>query len=532
HVPGVVVDITERKVAQLNKEAEQRTLWAALPVPCYSLNAEGRIDFFNDAAARLWGRVPELGQEMWGGAHAVVALDGSAVCREESPTAIALRERRSVRGAEFYVVRPDGSRRRIIAHPDPIFDSAGHCTGVVNVMFDVTEERLAHAALIEARDVAVAASRAKDDFLAALSHELRTPLNPVLLLASDAAGNPDYPAQIREDFENVRKNIELEARLIDDLLDITHITRGLMKLDRSVIHLHDLLHEAAQKVQRDAGEKSLAFNWGLAAEQGLVNADPVRLQQVFWNVLKNAVKFTPPGGVVGIHSRLTGDGRAISVSIQDNGIGMDAGELERIFNAFVQGNHADKGGAHLFGGLGLGLAISHKIMELHQGHIVASSGGPGKGSCFVMELPLAAPEEKAPGTGLPQGGRPPAAPAHLRILIVEDNAGTREALQRLLTRRGHQVVTAGSGFEACQQASAQTFDLAICDVGLPDTDGRSLLIKLHRLQPGLPAIAMTGYGTQRDMEQSGEAGFLLHLTKPVSASQLEEGIAFIATCAA
>ncbi len=531
HFPGVVVDITERKAAQLSKEKEQRALWAALPVPCYSLDVEGRIDFFNEAAAELWGRRPELNKDKWGGALTTTALDGSPIRCEEGPTAMALRGQRSVRGIELYVVRPDGSRRWIITHPDPIFDSSGSCIGVVNVMFDVTDERLATAEVVKARDQALAASRAKDDFLAALSHELRTPLNPALLLASDAAANPAYPEAVRMDFESISRSIELEARLIDDLLDLTRISRGLLKLDSVSVDLHAVVKEAAQKVQADAAAKKITLNWDLAASSTMVKGDPVRLQQVFWNVLKNAVKFTPSLGVVSISSSVGKAGDHIAVQIRDTGIGMSAADLSSVFGAFVQGSHAENGGAHVFGGLGLGLAISEKVMGLHQGRITATSEGLRKGSTFEIEMPLAAQAERVPAPlggqpaklGLPAKGERP----QWRFLIVEDNAGTRQALQRLLVRRGHSVAVAGSGQEACVMAAGQSFDLAICDVGLPDTDGHTLVGELHRLQPRLAAIAMTGYGSERDIEHSDKAGFLLHLTKPVSVPKLEEAIASI-----
>ncbi len=527
--PGVILDVTERKLAQLDKERQQHALWAALPVACYALDVEGRVTFFNEAARKLWGRAPKLGVEKWGGAHALATLDGQPLTHERSPIVNALKGRRSVCEDELFIVRADGSRRRVIPHIDPVLDPTGTFIGVVNVMFDVTEERLARAALLEARDQAVAASRAKDDFIAALSHELRTPLNPVLLLASDAAGNTDYPAEAREDFERVRKNIELEAKLIDDLLDVTRISRGLMKLETSVTDLYGIVREAGLKVKPDAQDKSVTLQWCLPGEAVFVNGDAVRLQQVFWNVLKNAVKFTPHGGRIDIQAVPASHAGSVAVRIQDSGIGMVPAELDTIFSAFVQGDHAGKGGAHQFGGLGLGLAISQKIMELHHGTITATSDGRGKGSAFVVEMPLAvpamtvAPAENAfrnPVSATPLSG--------LSILIVEDNTGTRETLQRLLVRRGYQVAAADSGHAARELVAAQIFDLAICDVGLPDTDGHTLLAELHRLRPGLAAIAMTGYGTEKDMAQSNQAGFLLHLTKPVTVAHLEQAIAQIA----
>lgn len=428
----------------------------------------------------------------------------------------------------------------VIARGKVLRDASGEAVHMAGVVVDITDrkeeqlaretekegqwarERASHAALREARDQAVAASRAKDDFLAALSHELRTPLNPVLLLASDMAGNADYSKEVRADFETVYKGVELEARLIDDLLDLTRITSGKLKLDCGVVDLHAIAREAEEKVAADAHDKHITIQWDLAATRSSVHGDAVRLQQVFWNVLKNAVKFTPVRGVIRIESRDSSDEQEIQVQVQDSGIGIDPRELGGIFGAFTQGTNVETG-AHLFGGLGLGLAISQKIMQMHAGRIIATSQGSGQGSSFSIEMPARA--TAAAGAVNPQESAPaPAAMAGLSILLVEDHPPTRQILERLLTRRGHGITAVGSGREACDHVKTRDFDLLICDVGLPDTDGHTLLQDLCRLRPGLRAIAMTGYGTEHDVEKSDRAGFLTHLTKPVSISRLEDAL--------
>ncbi len=249
--------------------------------------------------------------------------------------------------------------------------------------------RIAEREATQARDKAVAASRAKDDFLAALSHELRTPLNPVLLLASDAATNPDIPSTLRADFETIARNVSLEARLIDDLLDLTRITRGKLTLSLEPTDPHRMLEEALAIVRQDILEKRQQVHLDLAPERPAIEADPVRLQQVFWNVLKNAVKFTPEGGVIRIESKVLSGDRLL-VRVTDTGHGLTPEELARIFDAFAQGDHIKGPSHHRFGGLGLGLAISRTLVELHRGTIRASSEGRDRGATFEIELPLSA----------------------------------------------------------------------------------------------------------------------------------------------
>jgi signal transduction histidine kinase len=243
-----------------------------------------------------------------------------------------------------------------------------------------------------ARDAAEDANQAKDDFLAALSHELRTPLNPVLLLATEAAENDNVPAEVRADFDTIAKNVMLEARLIDDLLDLTRITRGKLTLDFQRVPLHGVIRDAVANVEREMKEKELSLSLDFWDANPVVEGDPVRLQQVLWNVLKNAAKFTGRRGEVRVTTRPGAGPNAgrVIVEISDNGIGISPGEIGRIFDAFAQGNHGEKQNLHRFGGLGLGLAISRSLVELHSGRIRAFSSGVGRGSTFTIDLPLAA----------------------------------------------------------------------------------------------------------------------------------------------
>jgi PAS domain S-box-containing protein len=251
----------------------------------------------------------------------------------------------------------------------------------------------------QARAAAERANKAKDDFLATLSHELRNPLNPVLLIASEAAQNPELSAEVRGDFEMIQRNVELEARLIDDLLDLTRITRRKMSLELRPVEVHEVLHEAIAIVRRDAETKNLAITSIFAAENTRIMADPARLQQIFWNVLRNAVKFTPENGKISIVTRNVPKKHELEIEVTDTGIGMTAEEITRIFEAFSQGDHAGSTGAHRFGGLGLGLAIAQYLVRMHGGRIEAKSGGLNQGSTFFVVLPLLERSEPAAKTG-------------------------------------------------------------------------------------------------------------------------------------
>lgn len=237
-----------------------------------------------------------------------------------------------------------------------------------------------------AKEVAEKANSAKDAFLAALSHELRTPLNPVLLLASAAAEDPELPQQARADFATIRDNIEIEARLIDDLLDLNRIAHGKIALDKRKLDCHEVLDNAIAIVEPEIRRKKISLSINLEKKPCQLTADRTRLQQVFWNVLSNAVKFTPEKGKITIATALTPDRKQFSIKITDSGIGMTEDEIRRIFDAFAQGEHANNSGRHKFGGLGLGLSISRMLVNMHEGSISAYSAGVGHGATFTIRL--------------------------------------------------------------------------------------------------------------------------------------------------
>jgi len=417
---------------------------------------------------------------------------------------------------------------RVIHEPER--DMVGNVIGVVAVITDITGRKQAERDMEAARDKAEAASRAKDDFLAALSHELRTPLNPVLLLASEHASDATLPEEAREAFRTIRKNVELEARLIDDLLDLTRITRGKLSLNVAVHDVHTILQDAVATMRPELEAKRLTLIFELRAMRAKVWADAVRLQQVLWNVLKNAVKFTPEEGEIHVTTRDAAEEGRVSIEVRDSGIGMTPAELARVFEAFAQGDHAHAGGSHRFGGVGLGLTISRMIVEMHRGSIRASSAGRGRGSVFTIELPVGADEtaaserEKARApTVSPFRGMGGSGERKMKLLLVEDHDATRVALARLLERRGFEVVPAGSVREAREAVERGGIELVISDIGLPDGNGFELMTELKNGY-GLRGIALTGYGMDHDVLRSQAAGFVVHLTKPVTVQALEKAL--------
>jgi PAS domain S-box-containing protein len=449
---------------------------------------------------------------------------------DEEPNILA-RVRRGERIEHYETIRQrkDGSLIEISLTVSPMKDSSGKIVGASKIGRDITQQKQAERELERAHKEAVAASRAKDDFLAALSHELRTPLNPVLLLASDSAENPELPDEIRAQFTTIRNNVELEARLIDDLLDITRITHGKLSLNTGWVDVHAVLKEAIATLQSELNQKQVSLTLKLAEGKSAMNGDTVRLQQIFWNVLKNAVKFNTEGGKITVETSLIADGEKIAVKIIDTGIGLTAQEISRIFNAFSQGDHASNEDSHHFGGLGLGLTISRMLVELHSGMIYAMSDGRGKGATFVIELPLVQANKNngsfAPSDPLIKNGTQAclSKKSGMRILLVEDHEPTRTALTNLLTRRDYTVMAASSVTEARAIARQEKFDLVVSDIGLPDGNGYILMSEL-RDNFGLKGIALTGYGMEQDMIRGQNAGFVAYLIKPVRVECLEKAL--------
>ena len=366
--------------------------------------------------------------------------------------------------------------------------------------------------LLSAKKAAEKANKAKDQFLAALSHELRTPLSPVLMMSTAMELDPALPDEVRDQAGIIRRNAELEARLIDDLLDHSRIRHGKLNLVRSQVDIHDLLSQTEEIVRSEGTSKRVAIAFEKRAQDHFVFGDSARLQQVFWNIIKNGVKFTPSGGEVRVVTSSADD--ELAIRITDTGVGISTDALPKIFQAFEQGSLPTGS----FGGLGLGLAISRAIVQMHGGRIEAESEGVGRGAIFTVALKTIA---------RPIAPEPPIAPlltaesGKLRLLLVEDHDSTREVLARILRRAGHRVHDAGTGTQALDLLqTAGPFDAVISDLGLPDRNGFDLLREIRVTHPDLPAIALSGYGMDEDVKRAKDAGFTAHLVKPIPFDQL------------
>jgi two-component system CheB/CheR fusion protein len=362
-----------------------------------------------------------------------------------------------------------------------------------------------------------AALKEKEYFIAVISHELRTPLNPVLVAASMLQHDQKLEPETRELIRMIHRNATLEARLIDDLLDLTRMEHGKLELDRRPVDVRAVLEGAVEVCRADLEAGKLALEVDTVGGPQIVEADVSRLQQVFTNILRNAIKFTPAGGRVRV--RCLPDGESCSVEVSDSGAGIDSEFLPRAFDAFEQGDktHARKQG------LGLGLAICKTILDLHGGVITVRSEGKGRGATFVVKLPTVAGVRSVAAEVKPQPDvQHPIKP--LRILLVEDHADTARLMRLLLAADGHSVQWAGDMAQGLKLAATQDFDLLLSDVGLPDGTGVDLMRTLRQEGSTLPGIVLSGYGQEQDIARSREAGFSAHLVKPLSLPKLREAI--------
>jgi PAS domain S-box-containing protein len=410
-------------------------------------------------------------------------------------------------------VRRDGSTFEAEVILAALRNDEGKLRGYSKVTRDITDQTRSRE--FEAEKIAAQkASKAKDDFLAALSHELRTPLTPALAAATYLEDNAEkIPHEFVEDIQLIKRNVKLQARLIDDLLDLTRITRGKLRLDLENCDVHTIIRNAIDTASSAIAAKKLKFSTKLNARQHHILADSIRLQQVFWNLINNAVKFTPPGGQIVIHT-CNDDASRFHFDITDNGIGIEHERMDLLFTPFEQ---ADASVSRQFGGLGLGLAISKHLVHLHHGTIEADSRGRSFGATFKVTLDALTQGDAKAELGSPTRSKPP---KPLRVLLVEDHRDTRRMLSRLLTHFGHQVLTADNVRSALDIVGLGETDVLVCDIGLPDGSGYDVISQTRRTRP-IKAVALTGFGTDEDLRRSKEAGFDFHLVKPVDLHELQ-----------
>ncbi|WP_348251384.1 PAS domain S-box protein [Leptolyngbya subtilissima] len=435
---------------------------------------------------------------------------------------------------EAELVFEDGVVNYMYGRAVPLRDGAGNVRGVIGAYVDISDRKQAEAEREQllareqaARKEAERANRIKDEFLAVLSHELRSPLNPILgwtHLLQNGKLNPDRQA---EALATIERNAKLQTQLIEDLLDISRIMQGKLTLTAASVSLTFVISAAVETVRLAAEAKQIQILLDLDTAVAPVSGDAARLQQVVWNLLTNAVKFTPNGGQVEVELRQLN--QLAQIRVIDTGKGIDPQFLPHVFEYFRQ---ADSTTTRKFGGLGLGLAIVRQIVEMHGGTVKAESLGNNQGATFTVRLPTI--QKMVPAVFEPthaEVGNQETPLSDLRILVVDDDDDTRELQAFLLEQRGARVTAVTSGLEALQALDRFTPDVIVSDIGMADMDGYMLMQQIRSRPPSqggqVPAIALTAYARDFDQQKARQVGFQAHITKPVEPEALVEAIAIL-----
>ncbi len=422
-------------------------------------------------------------------------------------------------GAPFQMVEQpftdrNGATRFLNVNLLRLLDSQQHIQGVLYLVEEKTRD-------MTLRNDLLSANAAKDQFLALLSHELRNPLSPVIAMVAELEAHVDS-AEMRHALDVIRRNVELEARLIDDLLDITRISKGKLKLGFEAVSIHNVLQRALEICRDEISQKALRVDLQLNAREHFVHGDSARLQQVFWNLIKNSVKFTPASGRITLSTVNPQPGQ-IEIRTTDTGIGIEPEKVNKIFNAFEQGQSSI---TRKFGGLGLGLAISKAMVLAHGGTISTFSAGRDRGATFTIRLATIATPTRLELDLQPDGHGRETTPARSgrtpRLLVVDDHPDTCTGMKMILERRGYDITVAHTADQASEKARSQNFDLLISDIGLPDRSGYELMQELSGR--GLRGIALSGFGMESDINRARASGFSEHLTKPINFERLEQVI--------
>ncbi len=534
---GITIDITDRKMVEdALAESEMRFRHMADSAPVLIWATDENIDctFFNQNWLRFTGRTME--QELGDGWLDNVHPEDRETVESTYKSAFDARE---VFAGEFRLRRADGEYRWVLNHGVPRAMAEGGFAGYIGSCIDITDRRRAEAEreeLLErerdARAIAEMASHTKDEFLAVVSHELRAPLNAILGWARILSTKSVGPETMTQAIETIERSARAQSNIIDDLLDTARITSGKLRLEVRPIDIAAVVDAAVDVVRPAADAKSIEILRVFDPEIDVISGDADRLQQVMWNLLSNAVRFTPSGGHVVV--RLERVDPVVRIQVSDTGKGIDADFLPQAFNRFDQ---ADRSSTRRHGGLGLGLSLARYLVEAHGGTIAAESGGEDKGSTFTISLPLRAVRDTASAarSDVTDIGAPaiPHDLGGLRILVVDDEADARDLLATLLSGYGATVTTVSSAADAFTTFTAVTdglrFDVVVSDIGLPDEDGYSLIRRIRALDASrngaVPAVALTAYGRTVDRVKALSAGFQMHVPKPVEPVELAMVIA-------
>jgi PAS domain S-box-containing protein len=526
-------DISGRKQSEL-AQARLAAIIESADDAIITKTLKGVITSWNIGAERIFGYTPEeaVGQPV------TMLIPEDRI--DEEPGILS----RLVRGEridhyETVRRRKDGTLVDISLTVSPIRGPDGRVIGASKVARDISDRKLAerererllenerHARreAEEARREAEEASRLKDEFLATVSHELRTPLTAILgwahMLRTGQLGGPEAYGV----YETIERNARAQAQLVDDLLDVSRIITGKLRLDVRTVDPASFIDSAVESIRPAAEGKGLRLNKQVEPGAAFVAGDPVRLQQVVWNLLSNAVRFTPRGGSVEV--RMTRDGAHVEISVEDNGAGISPGFLPHVFDRFRQ---ADGRITRQHGGLGLGLSIVRHLVELHGGTVRASSPGEGQGATFTVSLPLM--QTRAGGDAGAQAAAPETPRAFgrpekldgLRVLVVDDEPDTLLMLELGLSRCGAEVKAVSSAAEALAALDSGRFDVIISDIGMPGEDGYQFIRKVRARTPdaggGTPAVALTAYARVEDRLLALRSGYQMHVPKPVELDEL------------
>jgi PAS domain S-box-containing protein len=490
-----------------------------LPAGAYMCDPDGLITYYNQHAVQLWGRAPKLNDHVdrFCGSFKLFSMDGSPINHDQCWMALALKTEKEYNGHEIIVERPDGSRLTALAHANPIRDEAGRLLGAVNVLVDISDRKLVEETLKEA-------DRSKNEFLATLAHELRNPLAPIRSAVEVLQFQGAATSESGSALDIIRRQVQQLTRLVDDLLDVARITGNKLELRKERVELSAVVQAAVETSRPLIESCGQQFVVSAPSQPIHLDADPTRLAQVISNLLNNAAKYTDRGGRIWLTAERQGSDAVITV--RDTGVGISAEMLPRIFEMFAQVDRSQ-------GGLGIGLTLVKRLVEMHGGAIAAHSSGPGKGSEFTVRLPVVI--ESATGPRQPRGERERAAPASsFRILVVDDNRDAAATLGMLLRIRGNDIRTAHDGLEAVGVADEFRPDVILLDIGLPKMNGYEAARRI-RQQPwgsAMVLIALTGWGQESDRVHSQEAGFDQHLVKPVDPRDLMELLASLKKTAA
>ncbi len=492
-------------------------------------NLDGVITSWNRAAERIFGYAPDeiIGQS-------ILTIIPPERWPEEARILAALRRGERVDHFDTVRVAKGGRAVDVSLTISPIRNADGRVIGASKIARDITERKQAErerdqlmASERAARQSADRANRAKDEFLATLSHELRTPLN-AMLGWSQLMRMPDIPArELHQAALAIERNVRVQTRLVDDLLDLSRIVSGKMRLDVQRVNIATAIEAALETARAAAEAKQIRLQAILDASAGPVPGDATRLQQVVWNLVSNAVKFTPKGGRVQV--LLERVNSHVEIRVTDTGIGIHADFLPHVFDRFRQ---AESSTTRAHGGLGIGLAIVKNLVELHGGTVTAYSNGPHEGATFTVSLPIALAQDE--GTRYSEDERHPWSRAavdltNVCILVVDDDPDVVMLVERVFQGTGARIIGAGSVADALQVLQTDIPDIVLSDIGMPGEDGFSLVRRIKALPDGrgarIPVIALTAFARPEDRRRVLLAGFHLHLAKPVDTSELLAAVA-------